>query len=272
MIEVPRGSVEFLYVGLHDELSHLTTLVGSSPRFDVAKRDTTDWLLVGEEATLDDEPLVVKCLLDTRELEDGEYDLYLEFDNLEQTPRVGPMSFTIIGTDPGEDASLASIYQKRDEKGQVSGYASLGSDGLVPTAQLPANIPSIEYLEWTATSDLTQATVLPAGSQMVFAWALTDIEFDDEAFLNFGTIDVPDAYLSEATVKPLGQIWTINDLGGRGSPDPNGFPLGFPVADDCISIFPAGTTLTGTLTLGASTIGRVRIYFLSCVPSKALSA
>lgn len=58
---------------------------------------------------------------------------------------------TITPTDQGEDAGVvdlefsageAGVYQLLAEKGQPDGYASLGSDGKVPSGQLPAGLPS----------------------------------------------------------------------------------------------------------------------------------
>lgn len=58
-------------------------------------------------------------------------------------PDAGPVELISILVDPATlnpvGPIVAPLFQLRSERGQANGYASLGSDGKVPTAQLPAS-------------------------------------------------------------------------------------------------------------------------------------
>lgn len=77
-----------------------------------------------------------------------------------------------LGDDPNYAATITTalgLKQATSEKGTVNGYASLGGDGRVPTAQLPVSAGKLTYsdtdVSGNATIDATAAVTQPTVSQ-----------------------------------------------------------------------------------------------------------
>lgn len=132
----------------------------------------TRFLRVFNEVTLDDCDLIATN--DNGELhlrivshEDGffraykpDHSVYFELDSSD-----GLVKFNGVAFDPAD----LNSYQQTGEKGQADGYASLGSDGLVPTAQLPetpAVVPDVAYTE-SSLPTLSQGNVTAVASGTV---------------------------------------------------------------------------------------------------------
>src|SRR6266576_270561 len=99
MISLVQGTVENLLVDVEDRAGSLLTIEGTTPKFSVRPRfgDDDSWILEDQNATPDN--LRAFCLLDTTDdmiWLKGEYELYLEFDNLPEVPRLGPVHFELI--------------------------------------------------------------------------------------------------------------------------------------------------------------------------------
>jgi len=96
LVQLNKGTKEHLIVDVADRLGQLTSLEPTSPVFDVRKRNETDWVMQGTQAT----PLgmTAYCLIDTTLAgfdEADTYELFLHFDNAPEAPRLGPMRFEV---------------------------------------------------------------------------------------------------------------------------------------------------------------------------------
>jgi len=99
MISLDKGKIENVVVDVEDRAGSLLTIEGTAPKFSVRPRfgDDDSWILTDENATPDN--LRAFCLIDTTNFTNwpkGEYELYIEFDNLPEVPRLGPMHFELI--------------------------------------------------------------------------------------------------------------------------------------------------------------------------------
>lgn len=91
-----QGTIENLLVDVEDRDSNLTSLDGTGTKFSVRPRNSTDEDWVVEDASASNDGLRAFCLVDTTDWETGEYELYIKFDNLPESPRLGPMHFEVI--------------------------------------------------------------------------------------------------------------------------------------------------------------------------------
>lgn len=101
---IAPGSVEFLACKVTDVLpspDKLDSLTGKNPRFEVyADNEDEDLIVTSTNASVavgDD--LLALCLIDADipgiYPEEGDYNLFLTFDNAPETPRLGPFRFRI---------------------------------------------------------------------------------------------------------------------------------------------------------------------------------
>jgi hypothetical protein len=96
LVQLNKGSKEHLIVDVADRLGALTSLEPTNPIFDIRKRNESEWVSQGTQAT----PLgmTAYCLIDTTlsgfDVPDV-YELFLQFDNVPETPRLGPMRFEV---------------------------------------------------------------------------------------------------------------------------------------------------------------------------------
>ena len=102
-------------------------------------------------------------------------------------------------------------YQKESEKAQANGYASLGADGKVPSAQLPASgSDPWTYLRLTVDFTTTSATAVDVTGLAFTPAANTRYEFEAMLLLRTAT----------ATVNPrAGLAWSTGLTDGVGNID-----------------------------------------------------
>ncbi len=131
------------------------------------------------------------------------------------------------------------------------------------------DVAPLQYIDW-GPSDTTKTYTIAPGTQMIAAWVVTEEAFETPATfgakLTLGFDGQLDCWLSVSDVGNLGQMYTVTDLQGG---DIDGIDLGFPFANDTVAIFPEGGSMVGTLDSDGCTSGRVRLYFLACVPTEA---
>lgn len=104
MIRIAPGSKEYLILKMVDVLpapDALTTMVGTGPTFDVVRADEAETsILTGQSASIaTGDPMIVLCLIDAQipsifPAED-DYNLFLEFTNAPEVPRLGPFKFRV---------------------------------------------------------------------------------------------------------------------------------------------------------------------------------
>lgn len=95
-ILLPKGTKEHIPVDVTDRLANLTTLTGTAARFDIRRRGETTYIVTAAVATTIG--LTAYCLVDTSTSDftnPGRYELYLQFDNLPESPRLGPFEFEV---------------------------------------------------------------------------------------------------------------------------------------------------------------------------------
>lgn len=104
MITIAPGSIEYLACKVTDVLESpdaLTTLVGKNPRYEIYDDDEAETLVVTETSAsiANSDPLLALCLIDADIPnvfpEEGQYNLFLRFDNTPEVPRLGPFPFRI---------------------------------------------------------------------------------------------------------------------------------------------------------------------------------
>lgn len=93
MIKLTKGTIEYIVVNVKDRLSHLITLDGSDPTFDVKKRGAEDLEVENEDAI--NEGMNVLCLVDTTDLDVDIYELFVSFENFPEQPKLGPFAFEV---------------------------------------------------------------------------------------------------------------------------------------------------------------------------------
>src|SRR5215831_15533402 len=105
MLRIAPGSKEWLSCKVQDVLPSpdaITTLVGRSPTFEVQSTDETV-IMTGVSASIaSGDPLIALCLIDAtigtpapKFPAEGEYHLFLTFNNTPEVPRLGPFPFLI---------------------------------------------------------------------------------------------------------------------------------------------------------------------------------
>jgi hypothetical protein len=96
VISLPLGTIENLQVDVEDRKNNLTTLDGTGLNFSVRPRfgDDMSWVIENDSASNDG--LRAFCLIDTTDWDVGEYEMYIQFDNLPEIPKLGPMHFEVI--------------------------------------------------------------------------------------------------------------------------------------------------------------------------------
>jgi len=95
-IVLPRGTVEHIPVDIADRLQNLTSLDGTAARYDIRAHGSTSWVVQSQSATTIG--MTVYCLVDTTTpayATSGRYELFVQFDNLPEHPRLGPFDFEV---------------------------------------------------------------------------------------------------------------------------------------------------------------------------------
>lgn len=98
MEKLALGTVEHLLVDVVDRLQNLTSLDDTNATFDVVRESDEAVMVTAQPAT--NIGLTAYCLLDTTTPVDawtpGEHRLYLNFEALPETPRLGPFKFLLV--------------------------------------------------------------------------------------------------------------------------------------------------------------------------------
>lgn len=94
MVRIPVGSKQHLRVTVTDKTGTLTTLTGTSPRFDVKEGFTPFGTKYTDQAATSS-GMVGLCLIDTAGWTLGEYRLWFEYTVGAEEPRLGPMTFLV---------------------------------------------------------------------------------------------------------------------------------------------------------------------------------
>ncbi len=147
--------------------------------------------------------------------------------------------------------------------------ADAGEWQYTPGGSQPGTVAPLQYVEW-GPDDTTKTLTFPPGTQVYAAWLVVEEAFDgDHPAFTFGPGDAPDAWASGALLDAQGVLFTVTDL--QGGTAPSGLAYGFPFTNDAVVIFPTGGTIVGvhSYTTGGGTMGRLRFYFLACIPSEA---
>jgi|SRR5215472_1678406 len=95
-ISIPRGTIENIIVDVKDSLGVLTDLAPTGVKYDIRKEDTTTWIVQNQTATVSG--MRVYCLVDTTLTAygtSGTYELFIDFNNLPEKPRLGPFDFDV---------------------------------------------------------------------------------------------------------------------------------------------------------------------------------
>jgi hypothetical protein len=96
MESLVKGTIENIAVEVDDRLGSLTDLVATGPTYSVRARDAgTTWISQNLAAVTNG--MIALCLIDTTNnaYVEGKYELYLKFNNLSETPVLGPHIFEV---------------------------------------------------------------------------------------------------------------------------------------------------------------------------------
>lgn len=90
-----KGTIEHLIVDVADRLKNVTSLSGLNAAFDVRQRGEATWLVQAQAATVSG--MSAFCLVDTTPsgFVDGQYELFVYFNNSPEIPRLGPFVFEV---------------------------------------------------------------------------------------------------------------------------------------------------------------------------------
>jgi hypothetical protein len=88
------GTVEYLPVKVTDALKRISSLDSTDLHFDIYKADIAE-TPVETNVSGDNQGMLALCLVDTTSLDEGEYDLFIHFQALPETPRLGPFRFRV---------------------------------------------------------------------------------------------------------------------------------------------------------------------------------
>lgn len=97
-----RGTKELLPVDVDDTTDQVTSLVSSSPQFDVKLADTPFTSFYSNQAASATD-MRISCLVDTSAAHpsglwpEGHYELYIEFTVASEAVRIGPIDIYVIG-------------------------------------------------------------------------------------------------------------------------------------------------------------------------------
>lgn len=96
ILELNKGTKEFIVIDVEDRLKNLTTLVGTTPTYDVyADNDANTHVVTAATPALSG--LEAHCLIDTTlsGFTPGKYKLYLSFSATPELPMLGPVKFEV---------------------------------------------------------------------------------------------------------------------------------------------------------------------------------
>jgi hypothetical protein len=92
---IPKGSKEHIICDIMDRLLNLTDLSTASVQFDTRVKNDTVWIQQNIPATVIG--MRAYCLIDTTlaGYSNGIYELFVHFNNLPESPRLGPVDFMV---------------------------------------------------------------------------------------------------------------------------------------------------------------------------------
>lgn len=94
-----QGTIEYLVVDVADRLGDVTTLVGTSPVYNVYRRADNVQVITNLSALVDvSKPMQLRCLIDTSNgttWTAEEYELYVKWTAGAETPEHGPFRFYV---------------------------------------------------------------------------------------------------------------------------------------------------------------------------------
>lgn len=92
-IKIVKGSIEPIAIDVTDKLGNLTTLDSADPHFDIEDffNEAVLSALVAQNSGM-----TAICKIDSTTLAEGDYKLFLYFNAVPDTPRLGPVSFSIV--------------------------------------------------------------------------------------------------------------------------------------------------------------------------------
>lgn len=93
MERLALGTKEYLVVRVRDRLNRIIDLASSNPTYDIREKGSASW--VAQNSPADTEGLNALCLVDTDTWDVGTYELFLDFTNSPELPRLGPFSFDV---------------------------------------------------------------------------------------------------------------------------------------------------------------------------------
>ena len=92
MERLTKGTIEYLIIKVTDTLNNLTVI--PSATYDIyTGDDAATEVIVGQDAII--EGMLVMPMVDTTNMDEGPYDLYITFPATPETPRLGPFRFRV---------------------------------------------------------------------------------------------------------------------------------------------------------------------------------
>jgi hypothetical protein len=97
LIELEKGTVEYIPVNVKDRLGNLTDLAATTPTYLVRKESDGTVVISERPADLTTPAgMTAYCLIDTTGLAKDRYELLLRFQLLPEVPFLGPYDFEVI--------------------------------------------------------------------------------------------------------------------------------------------------------------------------------
>jgi hypothetical protein len=100
-VTLTQGTKEYLFVEIDDLLNVLTTLDGTTPKFDVKTGSSGSGTLKYDQQAATNTGMRVNCLVDTSAAHPGglwaagAYRLYIYFTTAPELPKLGPFAFDV---------------------------------------------------------------------------------------------------------------------------------------------------------------------------------
>lgn len=88
------GTIEYVPINVTEALGRLLSLDAVGLLFDVYK-DDDDETMVETNVSADNEGMLALCLIDTTAWEEGWYNIFIHFDVLPESPRLGPFRILV---------------------------------------------------------------------------------------------------------------------------------------------------------------------------------
>jgi predicted alternative tryptophan synthase beta-subunit len=92
---IPKGSVQYWPVEVFDAFSTISTLTGLDVRYDLYKVGDDEDTIITTNAAAGNSGMIALPLIDSTNLDEGVYKLFISFVASPQTPRLGPFYFKV---------------------------------------------------------------------------------------------------------------------------------------------------------------------------------